>query len=70
MSIILDPEGCGLWLDPGMRDAGAASELLEPFDAWRMRRYPTSTRINHVANDDGNCSAPVEVTQTQARLFS
>jgi hypothetical protein len=29
-----------LWLDPGMRDATAASELLKPFDARLMRSYP------------------------------
>ena len=35
-----------------------------------MRCYPVSTRINSVANDDEECSAPVEVSETQARLFS
>ena len=28
-----------------------------------MRCYPVSTRINHVANDDKECSAPVELAQ-------
>jgi putative SOS response-associated peptidase YedK len=69
MPVILDPDGYDLWLDPGMRDAGAASELLKPFDARLMRCYPVSTRINHVANDDEECSALVELAQTQARLF-
>jgi hypothetical protein len=69
MPVILDPDGYDLWLDPGMRDAGAASELLKPFDARLMRCYPVSTRINQVANDDKECSAPVELAQTQARLF-
>ena len=31
--------------------------------------YPVSTRINYVANDDEACSAPVELTQIQNRLF-
>jgi hypothetical protein len=36
-----------------------------------MSWFPISTRINHVANDDKECSTPVElVTQTQARLFA
>jgi len=48
----------------------AASELLKPYDARLMRCYPISTRINHVANDDEECSAPVELTQIQNRLFS
>jgi hypothetical protein len=30
-----------------------------------MLCYPVSTRINHVANDDEECSAPVELAQTQ-----
>jgi len=39
MPVILDPDGYDLWLDPGMRDAGAASELLRPCDVRLMRRY-------------------------------
>src|ERR1035437_5253290 len=35
-----------------------------------MRCHPGSTRINHVANGDAECSAPVELAQTQERLFS
>jgi putative SOS response-associated peptidase YedK len=56
--------------DPGMKDVAAASELLKPTDARLMRCYPVSTRINHVANDDAECSAPVELAQVQDRLFS
>ena len=28
MPVILDPDSYDLWLDPGMKDAGAVSELL------------------------------------------
>jgi hypothetical protein len=31
--------------------------------------YRVSTRINHVANDDEECSRPVEIAQIQDRLF-
>jgi putative SOS response-associated peptidase YedK len=48
----------------------AASDLLKPYDARLMRCYPVSTRINHVANDDEECSCPVELAQIQDRLFS
>ena len=65
MPVILDPDGYESWLDPGMRDASAASELLKPFDARLMRSYPVSTQINSVANDDEGCSAPVELVQIQ-----
>jgi len=32
--------------------------------------YPVSTRINYVANDDEDCSRPVEIAQSQNSLFS
>jgi putative SOS response-associated peptidase YedK len=70
MPVILDPGSYDLWLDPGMQDAIAASEMLKPYEAQFMRRYPVSTRINHVANDDEGCSAPVELAQVQNSLFS
>jgi putative SOS response-associated peptidase YedK len=69
MPVILDPEAYDVWFDPGMTNVAAASELLKPFDARRMRCYPVNTRINSVANDDAACSARVEVTETQSRLF-
>jgi len=69
--VILDPDGYNLWLDPGMRDVGgAASDLLKPYNSRLMRCYPISTRINRVANDDEECSAPVELAQTQNQRFS
>jgi putative SOS response-associated peptidase YedK len=69
MPVILDPDSYDLWLDPGIRDAGAVSEMLRPCDPRLMRCYPVSTRINHVRNDDAECSAPVELAQTQSHLF-
>jgi putative SOS response-associated peptidase YedK len=68
MPVILDPDNYDLWLDPGMRDVAAASELLKPYDARVMRCYPISKRINHAANDDEECSAPVELAQVPNRL--
>jgi len=69
MPVILDPDACELWLDPGMTNAVAACDLLKPFDARQMRCYPVSTRINSVVNDDEECSRPVELTHTQGALF-
>ena len=69
MPVILDPDGYDLWLDLGMREAAAASELLKPCDARLMRCYPVSTRINDVANDDEECSQPIELPEIQNRLF-
>jgi putative SOS response-associated peptidase YedK len=70
MPVILDPDSYDLWLDPGMTNVAAASDLLKPCDARLMRCFPVSTRVNHVANDDQECSAPVELRpEIQNRLF-
>lgn len=61
MPVILDRESYDLWLDPGMTNVQVVSELLKPFDARLMRCYPVSGRVNHVANDDEECSRPVEI---------
>ena len=63
------PDAYELWLDRGMTNVGAVSELLKPYDARLMRCYDVSSRINHVANDDEECSRPVELSRTQHRLF-
>ena len=70
MPVILDPDDYDLWLDPGMTNVEAVSEMLKPFNARLMRCHPVSARINYVANDDAECAAPVELTESQAGLFS
>jgi putative SOS response-associated peptidase YedK len=70
MPVILDPDSHDLWLDPGMTNAAATSELLKPFDGRLMRCSPVSARVNCVANDDEECCAPVELAEVQTRLFS
>jgi putative SOS response-associated peptidase YedK len=70
MPVILEPDSYDLWLDPGMTNVQVISEMLKPYDAQSMRCYPVSTRINHVANDDEECSRPVEVAEAQNRLFA
>jgi putative SOS response-associated peptidase YedK len=70
MPVILDRESYDLWLDPGMTNVQVISELLKPYDARLMRSYPVSMRINHVANDDEECSRPVAIADTQNRLFA
>jgi putative SOS response-associated peptidase YedK len=69
MPVIVHPDSYDLWLDPGFTDVAAASEMLRPYDAAGMRCYPVSARVSNVANDDAECSAPVEAAQKQARLF-
>jgi putative SOS response-associated peptidase YedK len=58
MPVILDPDSYDLWLDPGMKNVDAASELLRPYDARLIRCYTVSSRINQAANDDQECSRP------------
>jgi SOS response associated peptidase (SRAP) len=70
MPVILDPDIYDLWLDPGMKDVRAVSDMLKPYNARSMRSYPVSTRINGVVNDDPQCAAPVELSQVQRQLFS
>jgi putative SOS response-associated peptidase YedK len=61
MPVILDPDNYNLWLDPGMANVEAVSEMLKPFDARLMKCHPVSARINYVANDDAESSVPVEL---------
>jgi putative SOS response-associated peptidase YedK len=68
MPLILDRESYDLWLDPGMQNVAAISELLKPFDPQLMRCYPVSSRVNHVVNDDEECSKPLGLAQN--RLFA
>jgi putative SOS response-associated peptidase YedK len=69
MPVILDSESYALWLNPGMTNVQVISELLKPYDARMMRAYPVSPRINHVANDDQECSRAVEIAEAQSNLF-
>ena len=59
-----------LWLDPGMKDSSAISQLLKPLDARLMRAYPVNSRVNNVENDDAECSRAVAPeTAPQGQLF-
>jgi len=70
MPVILDSESYDLWLDPGMQNVAAISQLLKPYDASQMQLYPVSSRVNHVTNDDEECSRRVEITDAQNHLFA
>jgi putative SOS response-associated peptidase YedK len=60
MPVILSPEHYDLWLDPDFRRVDALKEMLNPFDATLMRRYPVNTRVNFVKNDDPECAAALQ----------
>lgn len=69
MPVILRRDDHDLWLDPGMGKVDDIHALLKPYDALHMQSYPVSCRINHVANDDEECSRPVEIVEAQRGLF-
>ncbi|MGA8874337.1 MAG: SOS response-associated peptidase [Candidatus Korobacteraceae bacterium] len=65
--VILNPENYELWLDPGFRNTVVLAELLRPFDAKLMKRYPVSARINSVSNDDAECAAGINSPSNRPR---
>jgi putative SOS response-associated peptidase YedK len=67
MPVILNPDHYDLWLDPAFRNTASVSEMLKPFDATIMRRYPVSARVNHVQNDDADCAKPLECQPSPAQ---
>ncbi len=70
MPVILRQENYDLWLDPGFKDVKALAEVLVPFDSAQMRRFPESTRINTVTNDDPDCVVPTHSSlPAQSALF-
>jgi putative SOS response-associated peptidase YedK len=71
MPVILDPADYDLWLDPGMKNVDALSEMLKPYDARMMRCYPVGGRVNHVENDDAECAKAIELEPApQGTLFA
>ena len=68
--MILRKDDYDVWLDPGMQNVATISEPLKPYDARLMRCYPVSSRVNHVGNDDADCSRPVVLGTTQGGLFA
>ena len=70
MPVILPTEKYDLWLDPDFKDVKELARLLVPFDAAQMRRFPVSTRVNAVSNDDPGCVVPSDIsTPAQRTLF-
>jgi putative SOS response-associated peptidase YedK len=69
MPVILDRDSYDQWLDPGMTNVEAVSEMLKPYNARLMRCFPVGARVNSVVNDDAECSMPVECPARQGQLF-
>jgi putative SOS response-associated peptidase YedK len=58
MPVILEPDSYDVWLDPGFTKVEDLLDLLKPYPADSMRRYPVSPRVNSVQNDDPACAEP------------
>jgi len=70
MPVIVPPDKYHLWLGPDVTDFEAIRDILKPYDAALMRRYPVSRRLNNSNNDDAeSASAVILDTPTQAKLF-
>jgi putative SOS response-associated peptidase YedK len=70
MPVIVTPDKYEVWLDPDVTDFDAIRDILKPYDADQMRRYPVSTKLNNSQNEGAEFAAPVKLdTPTQARLF-
>jgi putative SOS response-associated peptidase YedK len=69
MPVILAPDHYDRWLDLSIEDVNSSVSLLRPFASNLMRRYPVSTRVNLVANDDPECSAPADLPSVPVTLF-
>jgi putative SOS response-associated peptidase YedK len=60
MPVILPVGHYDLWLDPGFKGTDDLKELLHPFEAKLMKRYPVNTRVNLVRNDDPECAVELK----------
>ena len=68
MPVIVQPQDYDLWLDTSRR-TNAVMRLLVPYSD-HMRRYPVSTRLNLVQNDDFECATPAQLEEPlQGPLF-
>lgn len=70
MPVIVTPDKYEVWLDPDVTNFDAIRDILKPYDAEQMRRYPVSTKLNNSQNEGAESAAPVTLDMpTQARLF-
>jgi putative SOS response-associated peptidase YedK len=70
MPVIVPPDKYELWLDPDVTDFEAIRDILRPYDANLMRRYPVSMKLNNSRIDDAESASPVTLeTPNQGKLF-
>ena len=69
MPVILPRRHYQAWLTAPTTEAARLTDLLVPFDASLMTRYPVSSLVNKPQNDVPECALEVENPETQARLW-
>jgi putative SOS response-associated peptidase YedK len=70
MPVIVPLDKYDLWLDPDVTDFKAIRDILKPYDANGMRRYPVSTKLNNSKNDDAESASHIVLdTSIQEPLF-
>lgn len=69
MPVILPHDDYRAWLDPGIHDETVSLEMLRPFQANLMRRFPVRAIVNRVTNDGPECCASVELPAATGSLF-
>ncbi len=70
MPVIVPLGKYDVWLDPDVTDFEAVRDILKPYDANLMRRYPISRKLNNSKIDDAESASRVTLdTPTQGRLF-
>jgi putative SOS response-associated peptidase YedK len=58
MPVIVAPDKYDVWLDPDVTDFDAIRDILKPYDATLMRRYPVSRKLNNSRIDDAEAASP------------
>ncbi len=70
LPVIVPPDKYDLWLDTDVNDFEAVCDILKPYDANLMRRYPVSLKLNNSRIDDAESASPVTLdTPSQGQLF-
>jgi putative SOS response-associated peptidase YedK len=65
MPVILPAQHYQAWLTAPAAEAKRITELLVPFDAGVMHRYPVSSFVNKTENDQPECAEEAQIVQQQ-----
>ena len=69
MPVILPPRHYHTWLAAKAEEADRLAELLVPFDASFMNRYPVSSLVNKPQNEMPECAQEIPAPETQTNLW-